>query len=90
MLVPSGAFTKVFWDVSNVTTCTVTGDNLLHDTWTILGTLANGWTSTAGAAGKTSSAITARTTFTLSCIGLDSSVIDDTAVVNILPIFEEQ
>ena len=90
MLVPSGAFTKVFWNVSNVSICTVTGDNPLRDTWTIAGNVANNWTSTAGAEGMTSSPIVARTTFTLSCIGLDSSAVSDTAVVNILPIFEEQ
>ena len=89
-LVPSGAFTRVFWNVSNVSTCTVTGDNPLQDTWTVVGNVVNNWISTAGAEGMTSSPIVARTTFSLSCIGLDSSTISDTAVVNILPVFEEQ
>lgn len=78
-LVRSGAVTYVYWNLTNVSSCAVTGSN------------GNSWTgSFSGTAGKTSLPIVQRTTFTLSCTGLDSSTVTESQVVNVIPVFQEQ
>jgi Bacterial Ig domain len=79
LLVPQNNTTKVYWNVSNVTSCSVTGTN--GDHWT-------GTVSTSG--GQVSAALTQQTTYTLSCTGLDSSTVSEAVVVNILPVFQER
>lgn len=77
-LLRSGASTHVYWNTSNVSSCMVTGSN--GDSW-------NGVSS--GTSGKTSSNISQQTIYRLSCTGLDGSAIDESATVNILPVFKE-
>lgn len=76
-LVRSGSTVKVYWDVSNVTACTVDGNG---DHWT---------GASSGASGNTSLPVSQRTTYTLSCTGLDGSVINETATVNVSPVYQE-
>lgn len=75
-LVRSGEPTTVEWSASQVSSCTTTGTN------------GDSWTGASGS--QASSNITSQVTYTLSCVGLDSSTIERTAVVNITPIFDEQ
>lgn len=76
-LVRTNTTTGVFWNVSNVLGCTVTGTN--NDSW-------NG---TQGR--EVSRGIIARTTYTLHCTPYrGASWTDQTAVVNIVPVFKEQ
>ncbi len=66
---------NVEWEVINVRSCEVHGNN--NDSWT-------------GVSGvKVSSPLTAQTIFTLNCTGLDNSTVTRTATVNITPIFNE-
>jgi len=77
----SGDTTSVYWNVSNSTSCTVTGTN--GDSW------SGGF---SGSAGRTSSPITSQTSYTLSCAGFSGaapSSITETVNVNIIPVFEE-
>jgi hypothetical protein len=80
-LVPSGGTTKLYWNVSNVSSCSVTENNSsITDSWT-------GASSTAS--GRTSSAITQQTIYRLACTGLDASSINETTTVNVIPVFRE-
>ena len=76
-LVRKGGATKVFWNVDNVTDCTVTSPN---DSWT---------GETSGPSGQTSNPINQQTVFTLSCTGLDGSNIHETATAGVVPVFQE-
>jgi hypothetical protein len=76
-LVRKGGATKVFWNVDNVTDCTV---NSSTDSWA---------GETSGPSGQTSSPINQQTVFTLSCTGLDGSNIHETATVGVVPVFQE-
>ena len=77
LLVSGGGTTRVYWNVSNVSSCSVSGG-------------ADSWTgASSGEGGQPSSQLLQRTTFTLSCTGLDESTIEESATVNILPIFQE-
>jgi len=81
-LLRSGDTAQVYWRARNVASCTVTGTN--GDSWTA---------SSSGEAGRTSSPITQRTTFTRVCQALPEaavSTIGGTAVVNVVPSFDEQ
>ena len=78
-LVSQGVTTKLFWNVSNVSSCSVTGSN--NDHWTGL---------SSGSGGVTSAPIFQQTNFTLACTGLDNSVINETQTVNVVPIFQEK
>lgn len=78
-LVSRGATTKVHWSTNNMTACTVTGSNA--DTW-------SGITSPVG--GSTSSAITDRVVYTLSCTNAATQTFTKQAVVNILPSWKER
>jgi hypothetical protein len=75
-LVPKGLTTTVYWDVANVQSCTVTGDN------------GDSWTGLTGA--KTSSPISSQTRYTLSCTPLEgASFPTETQQVNVVPVFLE-
>ena len=76
-LVRKGGATKVFWNVDNAESCTVTSAN---DSWTA---------DSSGSSGQTSNPIYQQTVFTLSCTGLDGSSIDETATVGVVPVFQE-
>ncbi|MDB5237761.1 MAG: hypothetical protein JWM46_31 [Candidatus Kaiserbacteria bacterium] len=78
-VVRPGTTATVFWNISNVSSCAVTGSN--GDSWT---------GASSGSGGKTTAAITERTTYTLTCTGLDSSHISESAVLNVIPVFQEQ
>lgn len=78
-LVAKGGSTRVFWDVENAASCTVAGD-----------TGNDSWSDTfSGDAGKESAPIESRTTYTLSCTGLDGKSINESAIVNLIPVFHE-
>jgi hypothetical protein len=72
----SGA-TQVFWNVDNVSECTVTSH---YDSWTA---------DSSGPSGQTSNPIYNRTAFVLSCTGLDGSSIRETSTVGVAPTFQE-
>ena len=80
--------TSVYWNVSNVSTCSVTGSN--GDVWSGSSAGCSGNSCYSGSGGKTSSAIKQQTTYTLSCSGLDGSSIKETQSVTITPSFQEQ
>jgi hypothetical protein len=78
MLLPKGLSTTVYWNVANVESCTVTGSN--GDSWT-------------GASGQeTSAPLLSQTIYTLHCTALPTAsppAVDETATVNLVPIFQE-
>lgn len=80
-LLREGDKVTLFWNVSNVdaNSCDVHGSD--GEDWPGL--------ASSGASGKTSSSITQQTIFTLSCTGLDGSSVNETRVVNVVPIFHE-
>jgi hypothetical protein len=89
-LLRSGDTTQVYWQVANVSRCTVVGSN--GDG--VLGSGTGIWNiKFSGAAGKTSSPITEKTDYTLSCtplLGAQSQPIGETVTVNVVPVFQEQ
>jgi hypothetical protein len=66
----------LYWDVSNVSSCTVTGNN--GDSW-------------SGLSGETSSSpIIQQTAYTLACTPLEgASFSPETVTINIVPVFQE-
>ncbi|MBM3271902.1 hypothetical protein FJY94_01290 [Candidatus Kaiserbacteria bacterium] len=78
-LVARSATAKLYWNIENVSSCTVTGSNG-SDSWT-------GATSTAS--GRQTSAITSRVDYTLSCTALDGSSFQESATVNVVPVYRE-
>lgn len=84
-LVRTGGQTQVVWSATDVASCTVEGSN--GDSWS--GATLMGCSGATCAASHTSGTISERTSYTLSCIGTDDSVAQDTAVVNVLPVFQE-
>ena len=79
-LVHSGDTTIVSWASQNTASCTVTGTN------------GDSWTGTSSS-GEASSPILAQTIYTLHCIGYEGAqppTIDKTAIVNIIPSFNEK
>ena len=84
-LVRQGGTTRLFWHVTNASSCTVTENNpTISDSWT---------DSDSGTAGKLSSAIGSQTVYTLHCTGLPEATpvsISETATVDIVPIFQEE
>ena len=76
-LVRKGASTKLFWNVDNVESCTVTSP---HDLFT---------GATSGPSGQQSAPVNQRTVFTLSCTGLDGTTIHETATAGVVPVFQE-
>ena len=76
-LVRKGAGTKVFWNVDNVESCTVTSPN---DSFT---------GKTSGPNGQQTAGIYQQTVFTLQCTGLDGTDVHETATVGVVPVFQE-
>ena len=79
LIVPQGTPTTLYWNVDNVESCTVTGNN---------GDSFSG--ASSGAGGQETAEIEQQTVFTLSCDGLDGTTVTETQTVNILPVFNEQ
>lgn len=80
-LVRSGDTVQLYWTLSHVQNCTVTGTN--GDSFT---------GASSGAAGRTSGAIVSRTTFTLNCTALPTATpasVTESIIVNVAPIFNE-
>lgn len=76
-ITPAGSTVQVTWNLSYVSSCTVRGSN------------GDGpWTTPSGS--ETSSPIQAQTTYTLACTGDDGSQVNETQVVNVVPVFEER
>jgi len=76
-LVRKNATTGVFWNVINVLGCTVSGTN--GDRWSLI------------KGSEVSSPLIARTTYTLHCTPYKgASWVDQTTVVNIVPVFQEK
>jgi|GEM_PF-4149437 len=77
-LVPVGKTTQVSWNISNVVSCTTTGTN------------GDSWSGLSGT--KTSKAINAQTTYTLSCIPDDPSapVFTQSVTLNLVPTYRER
>ncbi len=81
-LVRPGDTTRLYWNVIHAAGCTVTGSN--GDVWNVLSTAVRG---------TTTSAITSRTTYTLTCSalpGVTPASITETAAVTITPTFSDQ
>src|SRR3989344_53250 len=79
-LVRQGQTTQLYWSVSNVQGCTVTGNN---ESWN---------TRNSGPSGETTGAINAQTIYTLQCqalLGATPAMVQEPATVNIIPLFEE-
>lgn len=76
-LVRSNESTQVIWSVSDASSCTVSEDNT---------DITDAWTGTADT--KTSSPLSQRTTYTLSCVGEGGTLLKS-ATVNIIPGFRE-
>ncbi len=75
---PLGTATKLFWNLSNVGSCTVTGTNGDH------------WSGpSSDSYGQVSAPLMDQTVFTISCTGLDSSTVNESVIVNIVPVFQE-
>ena len=88
-LVNQGSPTKVFWSVSNVNSCTVRGSNSDGDGAHPTGDAA--WNSLSSATnGKTTSAITQKTIYTLTCTKIDNTTFTETATVSVTPVFQEK
>lgn len=80
-LVPPNRTTNVAWSSSNTASCFVSGTN--GD-----GNSDDPWIGKNGS--QVSSTITAQTSYTLTCIGLDGSTIKRTITVNIIPNWNEE
>lgn len=78
-LVSPGKTSNINWSATNVATCTVQGDN--GDSW--VGTVSP-------ISGETSSPITKKTVYTLTCKTRSNSILTAKATVNILPTWVEQ
>jgi hypothetical protein len=78
-IVLKGKTTKLYWNISNVSSCTVTGTN--GDSWS---------DATSGTSGKSSSAINQKNVYTLSCTALDSSTYQESTTVNLVPAYQEK
>ena len=81
-LVRAGTVTHLYWNVANVASCTVTGNN--GDSWTAV---------SSGVSGKLSTPVTRQTIYTLSCTALSGytpSSFSESVTVNIVPVFQEQ
>lgn len=77
-IVSEGDTTKLYWDVTNAASCTVSGGG---QNWSGLG---------SGSSGVTTNAINALTTYTLSCTGLGSNPsIQESVDVLVVPDFSE-
>ncbi len=77
-VVRSGGTTQVSWSATNVDSCVVNGDN--GDAWAGVSSPVED---------QTSSPITQRTIYTLSCIDLEDETQTKTETVNIVPVWSE-
>jgi hypothetical protein len=76
ILLRRGEVAALYWNVSNVQSCTVTGNN------------GDSWNGLSGE--KTSSPIIQQTAYTLACAPLgEASFSPETVTINIVPIFQE-
>jgi hypothetical protein len=75
-LLPKGTPTTLYWNVGNVSTCSLTGSD------------GESWTGTSGT--HTTTPVSQQTVFTLSCAGLDSSTVNESITVNNVPVFQER
>jgi hypothetical protein len=78
-LIRSGYPVKLFWNVQNAASCSVTSPG-----FSLSGT-------SSGSAGKPTNAITKQTTFHLHCDGVPGAsppTLDESAVVNLVPVFQ--
>ncbi|MDO8576017.1 MAG: hypothetical protein Q7R90_01750 [bacterium] len=81
-IVRQGDPTKLFWEVTNVSECTIEGSD---------GQRFSPLSGSNEAGGLQTRDINQQTIFTLTCTGLDnSSISGGSAVVNIVPVFQEQ
>ena len=81
ILVRSGSRVQLYWSVQNVASCSVVGNN--GDAWNA---------KSSGTSGTSSAPITAQTTFTLTCAALPGATpatIQESQLVNIIPVFNE-
>ncbi|MBV9191269.1 MAG: hypothetical protein JOZ85_12345, partial [Betaproteobacteria bacterium] len=81
-LVRTGDKTQISWSAVGVSSCTVTANNN-----------ADSWSCTRHACdnvSQQSSTITAQTTYTLSCTGFDHTHVVKSAIVDVIPVFNEQ
>ena len=85
LIVQIGLSTTLFWNIGNVTSCSVTGSD--GETFAAG---CSGTTCTSGASGEPSAAINQQTTFTLACTGVDASVINESVIINVVPVFQER
>lgn len=79
-LVPQGIHSRLYWDLSNVSSCSVQGTN------------SQSWTgASSGTSGEATAGLTQQTTFTLSCTPSDPSATftPESVTVNIIPVFQE-
>ena len=76
-IVAKGKTTKMYWNFSNVSSCSVTGTN------------GDSWSGTSGG-GIVTGAVNAKTTYTMDCTALNSTHVIETTSVNILPTFQEK
>lgn len=81
-LVPQGGRSKAYWNIDNVvaSTCSVVGTN--GDSWTGLSTSGNG--------GKQTRVIDSQVIYTLECTGVDDSLYRESAILRVIPIFQER
>ena len=85
-LVNAGDTIQVYWKVSNVASCSVTGDN--GDAWSVIN---SDGVFDSGLSGQISSPIQKHTTYTLSCTGLDGSQVGpESQNVDIIPAYQEK
>lgn len=93
-LLRDGDMTEVRWNSRETTSCSVSGDN--GDAWSPVSeerdtngnVVTSADTRTSGV--EQSSPIAARTVYTLTCTAFDGSTITDTAVVDRIPVWNEQ
>jgi hypothetical protein len=81
LLVRLGDTTQLYWNVENVSNCTVTSNN---------GDALSG--ASSGASGTTTKPLVAQTTYTLFCNALPKvtpATITESIIVNIAPVFQE-
>lgn len=86
-LVPKNGTTTVYWNMANVSNCTVTSTN--GSSWTG-NTSATSSCATKYTTGCTSNPIVQPTVFTLQCTAFDSSTYTERVTVNMLPDFQER
>ncbi len=78
-ILASSSTARVYWNLSNVSSCAVTSSN--GDSWTGI---------SSGVSGRLSSVLQGHTIFQLLCTGFDSSQVRETQEVNIAPRFQEK